>query len=202
MLQQKQIERIGGNSPINVDVRIICATNKDLEKMIEEKTFREDLYYRINVFPIYIPSLRERLHDIPTLVDYFINKFNKDNNRNIKRITTSAIDSLMVYHWPGNIRELENCIERCCILSNDNVIHSHNLPPTIQNAISSKTEHEGTLDVILGKLEKQIIHDSLINTKGNISKAAISLGITERMLGLRIKKYDIDPKRFKLSDKE
>ena len=122
VLQERQIERIGGNKSIKVDVRIICATNKDLEKMITENTFREDLYYRINVFPIYTPPLRDRLHDIPTLVNYFIDKFNKQNSRHVKRITASAIDSLMVYHWPGNIRELENCIERCCILATDDEI--------------------------------------------------------------------------------
>lgn len=201
VLQERQIERIGGNKTINIDVRVICATNKDLEKMIAEGTFREDLYYRINVFPIYTPPLRERLHDIPTLVNYFIEKFNKQNNRTIKRITSSAIDSLMVYHWPGNIRELENCIERCCILSTDDVIHTHNLPPTIQSALSSNTEHKGTLEVILAKLEKQIIHDTMIASKGNIVKAATMLGVTERMMGLRIKKYEIDPKKFKLIEK-
>lgn len=197
VLQERQIERIGGNKAINIDVRVICATNKDLEKMIADGSFREDLYYRINVFPIYTPPLRERLHDIPTLVNYFIDKFNKQNNRTIKRITASAIDSLMVYHWPGNIRELENCIERCCILSTDDVIHSYDLPPTIQNAFTSKTEHQGTLEKILDKLEKQIIHDTMIATKGNITKAAMTLGITERMMGLRLKKYDIEPKIFK-----
>ena len=170
--------------------------------MIKDGTFREDLYYRINVFPIYIPALRERLHDIPTLIDHFISKFNKENGGNIKRITASAIDSLMVYHWPGNIRELENCIERCCILSDDGVIYNHNLPRTIQNAISSDTEQKGTLEAILDKLEKQILQDTLLATRGNISKAAATLGITERMMGLRIKKYDINPKRFKLSESQ
>ena len=197
VLQQREIERIGGNTPIKVDVRIICATNKNLEEMITKGTFREDLYYRINVFPIYIPALRERLHDIPTLIDHFIEKFNKENNGNIKRITASAIDTLMVYHWPGNIRELENCIERCCILSQDGVIKSHNLPPTIQNAVCSDTENKGTLESIIDKLEKQILQDTLLATKGNISKAANQLGITERMMGLRIKKYEINPRRFK-----
>ena len=197
VLQQKEIERIGGNVPIKVDVRIICATNKNLEQMIRENKFREDLYYRINVFPIYIPALRERLHDIPTLIDHFIEKYNKENNGNIKRITASAIDTLRVYHWPGNIRELENCIERCCILSTDGVIKTHNLPPTIQNAVCSETVTKGTLESILDKLEKQILQDTLLETKGNITKAALSLGITERMMGLRIKKYDINPKRFK-----
>jgi len=197
VLQQKQIERLGSTKSISVNVRIICATNKNLEKMIEDGSFREDLYYRINVFPIYIPSLRERLHDIPTLADYFITRFNAKTGRDIKRITSSAIDTLMAYHWPGNIRELENCIERACILSTDGVIHTHKLPPTIQTAAATETESEGTLEIILEKTEKQIIHDTLISTKGNLLQAAKRLGITERMMGLRVRKYNMDPRRYK-----
>lgn len=198
VLQEREIERIGSTKPIHVDVRILCATNRNLEDLIAKNEFREDLYYRINVFPIYIPSLRERINDIPVLANFFIDKFNKKHRKSIKRITTMAIDTLMVYHWPGNIRELENCIERACILSNDQVIRINNLPPTLQTATSTKTTQSGTLDIILGKLEKQIIMDALIAFKGNGAKAAESLGITERIMGIRIKKYDIDPKRFKL----
>ncbi len=197
VLQEREIERIGSSEPIKVDVRILCATNRNLEEQMEKGEFREDLYYRINVFPIFIPPLRERINDIPVLVDYFIDKFNKRHGKAIKRITTMAIDTLMVYHWPGNIRELENCIERACILNTDQVIRTHNLPPTLQTASSSKTGMNGTLDFILGNLEKQIIMDALISTKGNISKAAETLGVTERMMGLRVQKYEIDPKRFK-----
>jgi len=197
VLQEKEIERIGSTTPIKVDVRILCATNRNLEELIEKGKFREDLYYRINVFPIYIPPLRERINDIPTLTDFFIDKFNKRHGKNIKRITTMAIDTLMVYHWPGNIRELENCIERACILSTDHVIRTNNLPPSLQTASTSKTMQSGTLDIIIGKMEKQIIMDALISSKGNSAKAAEQLGITERMMGIRLKKYDIDPKRFK-----
>ena len=200
VIQQREIERLGSTKPIKIDVRIICATNKNLEKMIEEGNFREDLYYRINVFPVYIPPLRERLHDIPALADHFIARFNEKNSRNIKRITASAIDCLMVYHWPGNIRELENCIERACILSTDDVIHTYNLPPTLQNAVSSETKSNGTLDTILGKIEKQVIQDTLLATGGNLVKAAAQLGITERIMGLRIRRYAIDPKRFKYNN--
>jgi Nif-specific regulatory protein len=195
-----EIERLGSTKPIKIDVRNICATNKNLEKMIEEGNFREDLYYRINVFPVYIPPLRERLHDIPALADHFIARFNEKNSQNIKRITASAIDCLMVYHWPGNIRELENCIERACILSTDDVIHTYNLPPTLQNAVSSETKSNGTLDTILGKIEKQVIQDTLLATGGNLVKAAAQLGITERIMGLRIRRYAIDPKRFKYNN--
>jgi len=198
VLQEREIERIGSTKPIKVDVRILCATNRNLEDLITKNQFREDLYYRINVFPVYIPALRERINDIPILADFFVDKFNKRHGKNIKRITTSAIDTLMVYHWPGNIRELENCIERACILSNDGVIRSHNLPASLQTAATSETMQSGTLDIILGKMEKQIIIDALISTKGNGAKAAELLGVTERMMGIRLKKYEIEAKRFKV----
>ena len=198
VLQEREIERVGSTKPIKVDVRILCATNRNLEELIANDKFREDLYYRINVFPVYIPSLRERINDIPVLADFFIDKFNKRHNKDIKRITASAIDTLMVYHWPGNIRELENCIERACILSFDHVIRTNNLPASLQTAASTETMQSGTLDIILDKMEKQIIMDALIATKGNSAKAAEQLGITERMMGIRIKKYDIDAKRFKV----
>jgi len=197
ILQEREFERVGSTKPIKADVRIICATNRNLEELIGKNEFREDLFYRINVFPLFIPALRERINDIPGLVDHFITKFNKNHNRKIKRISSSAIDMLMVYHWPGNIRELENCIERACILSAENVIRSHNLPPTLQTAVSSNTKTTGTLDAILERLEKQMILETLLSTKGNLVKAAEQLGITERMMGIRIKKYEIDPKRFK-----
>ncbi len=198
VLQEREIERIGSTKPIKVDVRILCATNRNLEELIEKNQFREDLYYRINVFPIYIPPLRERINDIPILTDFFIDKFNKRHGKNIKRITSMAIDTLMVYHWPGNIRELENCIERACILSTDHVIRAHNLPASLQTATTSKTMQNGTLEIILGRMEQQIIIDALIMTKGNIVKAADQLGITERMMGIRLKKYAIEAKRFKV----
>jgi Nif-specific regulatory protein len=198
VIQEREIERIGSTKPIKTDVRIICATNRNLEDLIANDKFREDLYYRINVFPIYIPALRERINDIPILTDFFIDKFNKRHGKNIKRITSSAIDTLMIYHWPGNIRELENCIERACILSNDQVIRSNNLPASLQTAKDTKTMQSGTLEIIIGKVEKQAIIDALTATKGNCAKAAEQLGITERMMGIRTRKYDIEPKRYKV----
>jgi len=199
ILQEHEFERVGSTKPIKIDVRIVCATNRNLEELIEKNEFREDLYYRINVFPVFIPPLRERLNDIPGLADHFISIFNNKNNRLIKRVSASAIDMLMVYHWPGNIRELQNCIERACILSSDDVIRGVNLPPTLQTALSSHTAMSGTLEAVLDKVEKQMLHDTLINTKGNLVRAAEILGITERMMGIRIKKHDIDPRRYKLN---
>ncbi|GHT33001.1 sigma-54-dependent Fis family transcriptional regulator [Bacteroidia bacterium] len=197
VLQQRQIERVGGNTTINVDVRVLTATNRDLEDMIKAGTFREDFYYRINVFPIYVPALRERRADITMLADHFINKLNKQNRMNVKRITGGALDMLMMYSYPGNIRELENVIERAMILTTDNVIHSYNLPPSLQTGVSSNTVGSGSLDLLLGKVEKQMIIDALIANNGNMTKAASQLGITERIMGLRVKKYDINIMNYK-----
>jgi len=198
ILQQKEYERLGGAKTLKANVRVIAATNRDLEKMVEINEFRLDLFYRLNVFPVHIPALRERKADIPLLVDHFIEKCNKENGTDIKRITGSAIDMLMYYHWPGNIRELENCIERATILSTDGVIRSMHLPPTLQTAESSGTTTNGTLETVLSKVEEQLIIDTLIITKGNLAKAADKLKVTERIIGLRIKKYKIDPGRFKI----
>lgn len=198
ILQQKEYERLGGAKTLKANVRVIAATNRDLEKMVDTNEFRLDLFYRLNVFPVHIPALRERKADIPLLVDYFIEKFNTENGTDIKRITGSAIDMLMYYHWPGNIRELENCIERATILSTDGVIRSMHLPPTLQTAESSGTTTSGTLETVLSKVEQQLIIDTLILTKGNLAKAADKLKVTERIIGLRIKKYNIDPGRFKI----
>jgi len=198
VLQEKQFERLGGTKTFGCNVRVIAATNRNLENAIREGTFREDLYYRLNVFPIFIPPLRERQNDIPLLIDHFINKANDKNGTNIKRISSSALDMLLIYHWPGNIRELENCIERAAILSDDQAIRSHHLPPTLQTAQSSGTEHRGTLQAIVEKVEKQLIIDSLTNNKGNVLKSAKGLGISNRKLGLRITKYNIDANKYKM----
>jgi Nif-specific regulatory protein len=176
---------------------VITATNRDLEDLMLKNLFREDLYYRLNVFPLFIPPLRERRADIPLLVNHFIEKYNKIHSLAIKRISSTAIDLLMTYHWPGNIRELENCIERAAILSTDKVIRSHNLPPTLQSAASTHSRVSGGLEAILENVEKQMLIDALNLSKGNITKAADQLKLTERMMGLRIRKYNIDPAIFK-----
>ncbi len=202
VLQERQFERVGGTKTISCNVRIITATNRNLEKAIKEGNFREDLYYRLNVFPIYVPALRERRNDIPLLVDHFIQKSNKKNETDIIRISSSALDMLLIYNWPGNIRELENCIERAAILSDDRVIRSQHLPPTLQTAQSSGTEKKGTLQAIVNKVEKQLIIDSLTTNKGNVLQSAKDLGISNRKLGLRIDKYSIDVNKFKLQSNE
>jgi Nif-specific regulatory protein len=199
VLQEREFERVGGTTPIKADVRVIAATNKSLEELIEKGTFRQDLYYRLNVFPIHIPPLRERRADILLLADFFVEKYSKANFKNIRRISTPAIDMLTAYHWPGNVRELENVIERAVLLSDDNVIHGHQLPPTLQTAEASGTTRPETLDEILENVEREYLLDALKSSRGNMAKAAGALGITERIMGLRVKKYGIDPRRFKAS---
>jgi len=197
VLQEKEFERVGGAATVKCDVRVLAATNRNLEDLINDGRFRQDLYYRLNVFPIHAPPLRERGTDILLLANHFAEKFSRDNHKNIKRISTPAIDMLMSYHWPGNVRELENCIERAVILSNDDVIHGHHLPPTLQTAEASGTVHRGTLPDTLDAVERELIIEALKNSRGNKAKAARLLGISERLMGLRVNKHGINPRRFR-----
>ncbi len=197
IIQEKEFERVGGSKTIKVDVRVIAATNRNLEDLIREGLFREDLFYRLNIFPITVPPLRERKTDILLLADYFVEKYNTANQKGIRRISTTAIDMLMRYHWPGNVRELQNCMERAVILSEDNVIHGYHLPPTLQTAESSGTPYTGSLQQKLDAIEKEMIMEALKRTKGNMSRAAVQLGLSDRIMGLRIKKFDIDYRKFR-----
>jgi len=198
VLQEKEFERVGGTETIKTDARIIAATNRNLEQMVEQGQFRQDLYYRLNVFPIHIPALKDRKTDIPLLADYFVEKYSHAHHKNIKRISTPAIDMLMSYHWPGNVRELENCIERAVLISNDDVIHGHHLPPTLQTAEATGTAPAASLAAALDNaVEREMILDALKSSRGNMAKASRTLGISERLIGLRTKKYHIDPKRFR-----
>ena len=199
VLQEREFERVGGTDTIKTDVRVVAATNRDLEKLVAEETFRQDLYYRLNVFPVHIPPLRDRKTDILLLADFFVEKYGKANHKSVRRISTPAIDMLVSYHWPGNVRELENSIERAVLLTNDDVIHGHHLPPTLQTAEASGTAHVGTLQATLDNVERELILDALKSARGNKAKAARALGISERLMGLRVNKHGIDPKRFRTS---
>jgi Nif-specific regulatory protein len=192
VLQERELERVGGNQTIKVDVRLIAATNRNLEEEVRSGRFREDLYYRLNVFPIHIPPLRERKSDIVLLADHFTEKYAEKNGKLIKRISTPAIDLLTSYSWPGNVRELENCIERAVILSTDMVIHSYNLPPSLQSAASTNTEPTTTLEAALSRLEKELIVEALKLADGNMAAAARRLGVTERQMGLRVHHYGVN----------
>ncbi len=196
-LQEREIDRLGGTEPVKVNVRLIAATNADLEKAIAAGTLREDLHYRLNVFTIFVPPLRERKADILLLADHFLEKYSIEHHKNIKRISTPAIDMVMAYHWPGNVRELENVIERAVLVCDSNVIHGHHLPPTLQTAEASGTVTNVTLEESVNAYEKDLIQDALKTTRGNRAKAAKLLHSTERIINYKVRKYHIDCKRFR-----
>jgi Nif-specific regulatory protein len=190
VLQEREFERIGGSETIRVDIRIIAATNTDPQKLIAQGKFREDLYYRLSVFPLVVPPLRERKTDIMLLADHFVEKFSAEYKKKIRHITPSAIDLLTRYSWPGNVRELENCIERAVILSRDGAIHSYYLPPGMQKERPvHENERRQTLKEIMETVEKELIAEELRRTRGNMARAAENLGISERVMGLRVTKY-------------
>jgi Nif-specific regulatory protein len=200
VLQEREFERVGGTETVKVNVRLIAATNKDMEKAIAEGTFREDLYYRLNVFTIFVPPLRERKADLLLLADHFLDKFSREHNKVIKRISTPAIDMLTAYHWPGNVRELENAIERAVLVCDGAVIHGHHLPPSLQTADSSGTVTRVSLKDAVAAYERDLILDALKTTRGNRAKAARLLDTTERILNYKVQGYGIDVRRFKSSD--
>ncbi|HUK91425.1 MAG TPA: sigma 54-interacting transcriptional regulator [Blastocatellia bacterium] len=197
VLQEREFERLGGTETIKVNVRLIAATNKDIEKAIAEGHFREDLYYRLNVFTIFVPPLRERKPDVMLLADHFLEKYSLEHGKNIKRISTPAIDMLMSYHWPGNVRELENTIERALLVCDGNVIHGHHLPPTLQTAEASGTVMSVSLTEAVDAYEKDLIQDALKTTRGNCAKAARLLNSTERIINYKVRKFSIDCARFR-----
>ena len=197
VLQEKEFERVGGQRTLKVDVRIVAATNKNLENAVEEGTFRGDLYYRLNVFPIYMPPLRERKTDILLLADFFLEKYTKENDKEIKRFSTPAIDMLMAYHWPGNVRELENCIERSVLLCDGGVVHSYHLPPTLQTGKESDTLPELSLEEAVDNLEREMIIDALKNTRGNITSAAKILKTTVRKFAYKAKRFGVHYRHYR-----
>jgi len=198
VLQEKTLERVGANKPIHVDIRIVAATNRNLEEMVAQREFREDLYYRLNVFPITLPPLRERGADIIALADFFTQRFAQRHGKNIKRISTPALNMLMSYHWPGNVRELENVIERATILVENGVIHGYDLPPSLQMPASPEVAQKGTFETRISTYAYEMIVDALKACDGNMSEAAQMLGLTRRILGLRMKQYGIDYKDFRI----
>ena len=194
VLQEQQIERVGSTETINIDVRIIAATNQNLEKKIKEGTFREDLFYRLNIISVHIPPLRERKEDIIPLIEFFVERYSKENNKSKFEISKESADYLLKYNYPGNVRELENIIERAVVLSRGNVLTVNDLPMNVKGL---KTEENITADESkslteqVESLEKRLIYDALTNCSGNQTKAGKLLGITERNLRYKIKKYGI-----------
>jgi len=197
VLQERELERLGATRTIKVNVRLIAATNKDLAERVEAGAFREDLFYRLNVYPIYLPPLREREADLLLLADYFLEKYSREYNKDIRRISTPAIDALMQYHWPGNVRELENCMERAVLLCEDRVVHGFHLPPTLQTAEETGTLQAQSLAESVERFEREILIDALKSSRGNMRKAAQALDTTERIFGYKIRKYGIQPKQYR-----
>lgn len=195
VLQEREFERVGGNEVLRVDVRLIAATNRDLEQAISERRFRDDLYYRLNVFPLFLPPLRERKPDILLLADHFVEKYARAHERPVQRITTPAIDMLIRYHWPGNVRELENVIERAVVVCDGTAIHGRHLPPTLQTA-EGTNEAPGSLKGAVGRLERDLLQDALKTTRGSVAEAARILATTERILRYKLRRYQIQPNRF------
>ncbi len=197
VLQEKTIERVGGIHTVHVDARVIAATNKNLSHEVREKRFREDLYFRLNTFPIVLPPLRERKEDIPLLTEQFLKKSGKRAGVEVRGISHEALDYLRRYDWPGNVRELENCIERAVIMAGEGLITPVHLPPYLLS--SSVPRDLFPLDETLAKIEKEIILEALQKSGGVQSRAAKILGISERSLWHRVKKYRIDVQKYPLS---
>ena len=198
VLQEKEFERVGGVETLRVDVRLIFATNRDLEKAVREGKFREDLYYRLNVFPVFIPPLRDRREDIPLLIKYFLEKASADNNKQVNHLSQDAWDHVMNYSWPGNIREMENAIERAVIICQGDTLQREHFPIDLQARIApiqaeldaipnGNGSDEGGLLKSVEFLERQMIASALKKTSGNKRKAAQMLGVTERILGYKVK---------------
>ena len=198
VVQERNFQRLGSTKLVECNVRLVAATNRDLEKAVSENHFREDLYYRLNVFPLFIPPLRERRTDILLLAEYFLEKFSHENNKNIRRISTSAIDLLVQYHWPGNVRELQNCIERAVLICDGDAIKGVHLPPTLQTSEKKNDEEHFSLLSAVENFEKELIIDGLKRSNGNQTKTAKYLDTSLRIINYKIHQYNIDPKKYKV----
>jgi len=194
-LQEREFQRVGGNTNIRADVRIISATNRDLETMVKEEKFREDLYYRLNVVVMSIPPLRERREDIPALIDHFLERFAAENGKKISGISSEARDLLMKYDYPGNVRELENIIERAVVIARNEIIYMEDLPFREDTLVATSggvpEEGEGRLRGAIENLEKQMIQDAMEKAGDHQTRAAEMLGLSERMLRYKLKKYGL-----------
>ncbi len=198
VIQERTLQRLGSPKIITTNIRLVAATNRDLETAVKEMAFREDLYYRLNVFPVYLPPLRERRTDILLLAEYFLEKYAQENHKQIKRISTPAIDLLVQYHWPGNVRELQNCMERAVLICDDSAIKSIHLPPSLQSPDSVHSNKPLSLATAVENFERELIIDALKKNNGNQTKAAKNLDTSLRIINYKIHSYGIEPKHFKV----
>jgi two-component system NtrC family response regulator len=194
VLQEHQIEKVGSSESIDIDVRIIAATHQNLEEKIKDGSFREDLYYRLNIVSLHIPPLRERRKDIIPLIEHFVQKYSEENGKHNLSLSKEAVDLLIKYNFPGNVRELENIIERAVVLARGEVITINDLPNIVKGFKAEKeilTDENATLIEQVEALEKKLIYDALSKTNGNQSQAGRMLGLTERNLRYKMQKYGI-----------
>lgn len=199
VLEDRKIRRLGGSRNIDINVRIIAATNADLKGALERREFREDLYYRLNVFPIHIPALRERREDIPILLEYFLQRFSKEFNKSVRGFSRDALDLMMRYHWPGNVRELRNVVERICIMHNVEKILPAHLPreiwgeaPQSEMPFDYEIPPEGiVLDDVVGQVEKELVGKAFKITGGNVAKTARILNVPRGTLRYKLEKYHL-----------
>jgi Nif-specific regulatory protein len=199
-LQEKAFERLGGVETIRSDVRIISSTNRNIDAAISQFRFRLDLFYRLSLFPIFVPPLRERKTDIPLLVHHFIERNSKKHGKVVGRISFPAMEAMMSYHWPGNVRELKNCVERAVTLNRDGVIHAHQLPIPLQTAETSRTPSKGKLQASLASLESEMLVDALKATRGDADRAAGLLGISARHMRMCMTRHRIRSRQFRRSN--
>jgi Nif-specific regulatory protein len=198
VLQERQFQPLGSARVVRVDVRIIAATNRLLERDLATGRFRADLFYRLNVFPLYLPPLRERGSDIILLADHFVLKYTKEMGKPVKRIAPAVSDILLAYHWPGNVRELENCIERAILLAAGDTIEPVHLPPSLQIRLKGvEWKEQGRLNAVVEAQERELITNALRETRGNQTRAAKLLGTTKRIIQYRIRKMGIDPRPYR-----
>ena len=196
LLQERTFSRIGSNREFHADVRFLAATSRDLEKLMAEGKFREDLYYRLNIFPIALPELAKRRSDIILLADHFIARMNARYRKHIARLSTPAINMLMAYHWPGNVRELENCIERAVLTATGDCIHGYDLPPSLQIGRAAGGDlltagNGAPFEVLVDNYRRELIVEALKRSGGKYAGAARELGLSPRMLHYYVKKLGI-----------
>ena len=201
VLQEKQFQPLGSSRTVRVDVRVIAATNRNLEQDLATGRFRTDLFYRLNVFPISLPPLRERGGDILLLADHFVQKYTKDTGRPARKLSPAVADILLASPWPGNVRELENCIERAVLIAAGDTIEPVHLPPSLQvRAKSGEQKEQGRLNSVIETRERELILGALKETRGNQTRAAKLLGTTKRIIQYRIRKLGIDARQFRTKD--
>lgn len=199
-IQERTFSRVGSNAELRSNVRFLAATSRNLEDLMAKKMFREDLYYRLNIFPIVMPDLSKRRSDIILLAEHFIEKMNVKYGKKVSRLSTPTINMLMAYHWPGNVRELENCIERAVLTAQDDCIHGYNLPPSLQTGQESGTEllpdGKASFNTLVDSYERELIVEALKRNAGNMSGAARSLGLSPRVIHYKIGKLGIHPEWY------